>query len=114
MWVFHWGLVQEQSLPWRTWSAPVRSGCGGGTVVWIAGTLTVPGIQGSSQPRDAVWLRKRIENLPTSCTSFRLNPHNQVGKLCVYGIYKRTLRGPTKENTLALAAVDTGGKNKQE
>jgi len=26
--------------------------------------------------------------------------------LCVYGIYKRTLRAPTKENTLVLIAVD--------
>ena len=32
----------------------------------------------------------------------------------VYGIYKRPLRAPTKENTLALIAVDTGGKNTQE
>ena len=31
-----------------------------------------------------------------------------------YGIYKRTLRAPTKENTLALIAVDIGGKNTQE
>ena len=28
------------------------------------------------------------------------NPHNQLAKLCVYGIYKRTLRALTKENTL--------------
>ena len=46
-------------------------------------------------------------------TSFRLNPHNQVGRLCVYGIYKRSLRAPTKENTLVLIAVDIGGKNTQ-
>ena len=32
-----------------------------------------------------------------------------TGKLCVYGIYKRSLRAPTKENELALIAVDTGG-----
>ena len=59
----------------------------------------------------AVWLRKKTQNLPTSCTSFRLNPHNQLSRLCVYGIYKRSLRAPTKENTLALIAVDTRGKN---
>ena len=50
----------------------------------------------------------------TSCTSCRLNPHDQLGRLCVYGIYKRTLRVPTKENALVLKAVDTGGKNTQE
>ena len=38
----------------------------------------------------------------------------QLGRFCVYGIYKRTLRAPTKENTLALIAVDTGGKNTHE
>ena len=55
-----------------------------------------------------------MQNLSTSCRSWRLNPHNQLGRLCVYGIYKRTLRAPTKENTLVLTAVDLGGKNIQE
>ena len=32
---------------------------------------------------------------------------------CVYGIYEKTSRAPTKENTLVLIAVDTGGKNTQ-
>ena len=58
-----------------------------------------------------VWLRKKTQNLPTICTSCRLNPLNQLGRLCVYGIYKRLLRAPTKENTLILIAVDTEGKN---
>ncbi|KAB0372094.1 hypothetical protein FD755_015886 [Muntiacus reevesi] len=53
-------------------------------------------------------------NLHTSCTSCRLNPHNRLGRLCVYGIYKRTMRAPTKENTLVLIAVDIGGKNTQD
>ena len=61
-----------------------------------------------------VWLRKMTQNLPTSCTSCRLNPHNQLGRLCVYGIYKRTVRAPTKENALALIAVDIGGKSTKE
>ena len=52
--------------------------------------------------------------LPTSCTNYRLNPHNQLGRLCVYGIYKRSLRAPTKENALVLITVDLGGKNTQE
>ena len=34
-----------------------------------------------------------------------------LGRLCVCGIYKRTLRAPTEENALVLIAVDTGGKN---
>ena len=37
-----------------------------------------------------------------------------LGRLCVCGIYKRTLRAPTEENALVLIAVDTGGKNTQE
>ena len=61
-----------------------------------------------------MWLRKKTQNLPSSCTSCRLNPHDQLGRLCVYGIYKRTLRAPAKENTLVLIAVDIGGKNTQE
>ena len=51
---------------------------------------------------------------PTSCTSYRLNPHDQLGRLCVYGIYVRALRAPTKENALVPIAVDIGGKKTQE
>ena len=40
--------------------------------------------------------------------------HNQLNRLGVDGIYKGPLRAPTKENTLALIAVDIGGKNTQE
>ena len=32
----------------------------------------------------------------------------------VYGIYKRSLRAPTKESSLVLMAVDTGSKNTHE
>jgi len=32
----------------------------------------------------------------------------------MYGIYKTMMSAPTKENALALAAVDTGGKSVQE
>ena len=56
-------------------------------------------------------LRRKTPTLPTSCTSCRLNPHDQLGRLCVYGIHKRPLRAPTKENSLVLIAEDTGGKN---
>ena len=46
--------------------------------------------------------------------SCRLNPHDQLGRLFVCGIYKRSLRAVTKENTLVLLAVDIGGKKTQE
>ena len=65
------------------------------------------------KPR-AVWLRKKTQNPPISCTICRLNPHNQLGGLCVYGIYKRSLRAPTKENVLVLIAVNIGGENREE
>ena len=61
-----------------------------------------------------VWLRKKIQNLLTNSTSCKLNLQVQLGRLCVYGIYKKTLRAPTKENTLVLIAVDIGDKNEQE
>ena len=51
---------------------------------------------------------------PTSCTRYGLNPHNQLGRLWVCGIYKISLTAPTKENRLVLIAVDTGGKNTQD
>ena len=47
-----------------------------------------------------------MENFSNSYTSFRINPHAQLGRLCVYGIYKRTVSVPTEENPLALEAVD--------
>ena len=40
----------------------------------------------------------------------RLNPHDQLGRLCICGI----LKTPTKENALVLIAVDIGGKNTRE
>ena len=39
---------------------------------------------------------------------------DQLGRLCVYGIHKRPLRAPTKENVLVLIAEDIGGKNSEE
>ena len=50
-----------------------------------------------------VWLRKKTQHLPTSP---RLNPHNQLGRLCVYGRYERALRAPTEENAPVLTAAD--------
>ena len=57
------------------------------------------------KPRGSV-AKEEDQNLSTSCTNCRLNPHDQLGRLCVYGIYKRSLRAPTKENTLVLIALD--------
>ena len=36
---------------------------------------------------------------------------NQLGRFCVCGISKQSLRAPTKENALVLIAVVIGGKN---
>ena len=55
------------------------------------------GNKATIETQGAVWLRKKAQNLPASCTSCRLNPHAQQGRLCVYGLYKRTLRAPAKE-----------------
>ena len=51
---------------------------------------------------------------PHQLKSCRVNPHNQLGRLYAYGIYKKTVRAHTKENALDLAAVDLGGRNTQE
>ena len=68
-------------------------------------------IKPQSKPRGSVEEDPKPSHSYTSC---RLNPHDQLGRLCIYGIYKRTLRAPTKENVLVLIAVDIGGKNTQE
>ena len=76
-------------------------------------------------PRAAVEIESQLkprgtvvkEEDPKPCHQLyrcRLNPHDQLGRFCVYGTYKRSLRAPTKENTLVLTAVDIGGKNTQE
>ena len=59
-------------------------------------------------------LRKKTQNHPSNCTSWRLNPQDQLGRPCVCGMCKRSLRAPTKENAVVLTAVDVGDKNTQE
>jgi len=49
-----------------------------------------------------------------SCTSCRSNPHDLLGRFYVYGMYKRSLKAPAKENALVLIAVDIGGKKTQK
>ena len=44
----------------------------------------------------------------------QIKPTRQLGRLCVYEIYKRSLRAPKKEDALVLRAVDIGGKSTQE
>ena len=63
------------------------------------------------KPRGSV---AKEEDPKPCCTNGRLNPHDQLGRLCVYGIYKRSLKASTKENALVLIAVDIGGKNTEE
>ena len=65
------------------------------------------------KPRDSVAKEEDPKPSP-KLYSCRLNPHGQPGRLCVYGIYERSLRAPTKENVLVLIAVDIGGKNTEE
>ena len=52
-------------------------------------------------------------NLPTSCTSGRLNPQDPLRRLCPWRC-ERLLRAPTGESALALTAVGGGGENTQE
>jgi len=80
-------------------------------------TVDSPHVEMEIKPQlnpGAVWLRKKTQSLPTSCTSCRINPQDQLGRLCVYGIYKRPLKASTKENTLVLIAVDVGDMNTQK
>ena len=65
------------------------------------------------KPRGSV-AKEKDPKPSTSCTSCRLNPHDQLGRHCVYGIYKRSLRTAIKENVLFLIVVDFRGKNTQE
>ena len=65
------------------------------------------------KPRSSV-AKEEDPKPSTSCTRCRLNPHDQLGRLCVYEIYKRSLRAPTKEKTPVLIAVDIRGKNTEE
>ena len=63
------------------------------------------------KPRGSV---AKEEDPKLSHQLYKLQIKSTLGRLCVYGIYKRTWRAPTKENTLALTVVDIGGKNSQE
>ena len=76
----------------------MRARCGGGAAAWVAGVLAAPGTQGSWWPGQQ------------EIYCCRLNPYDELGRLCVYGIYKKTLIWPTKESILVLIAVNIGDK----
>ena len=64
------------------------------------------------KPRGSV---SKEEDPKTSHQLYKLQiKSRQLGRLCVYGLYKRPLRAPTKANALVLIAVDTGSKNIEE
>ena len=63
------------------------------------------------KPRGSV---AKEEDPKPSHQLYKLQIKSTLGRLCAYGIYKRSLRAPTKENTLVLIAVDIGGENTQE
>ena len=70
-------------------------------------------IKPQSKPRGSV--AKEKDPKPShQLYKLQINPHNQLSRLCVDRIYKRILRAPTKENALALIAVDIGVRNTQE
>ena len=70
--------------------------------------------------------KKEDQKVSHSCTNCTLSLHDKLDRLFVYGIYKRTLRAPTKKKKkkkkktkqtkkpLVLIAVDIRGKNTQE
>ena len=75
-------------------------------------------------PQTEVEIKPRLKPRGSVMKEEDSKPSHQLYKLqikstwstrqTVYGIYKRLLRAPTKENALALIAADTGGKNTQE
>ena len=51
-----------------------------------------------------------MEISPCSCTSWRLNPSDQLGKPCICGISEHTISVAAADTHLTLAAVDFGDK----
>ena len=70
-------------------------------------------IKSQLKPRGSVTKEEYLK-LSHQLYSCRLNTHDQLVRLCVRGIYKRSLRVQTKENALVLIAVNIGGKNTKE
>ena len=75
-------------------------------------------------PQTEVEIKPRLKPRGSVMKEEDSKPSHQLYKLQIestqssrqtgYAIYKRTLRAPTKENSLILIAVDIGGKNTQE
>ena len=67
-------------------------------------------IKPQSKPRGSM-VKEKDPKPSHQLYKLQIKLRNQLGRLCVYGIYKRLFRAPTNENTLLLIAVDIGGKN---
>ena len=61
------------------------------------------------KPRGSV-AKEEDQKASHSCTNCTLNLHDKPDRLFVFGIYKRTVRAPTKENT----SSDSCGPGRQE
>ena len=82
-----------------------RAASGANPSGWLHGEVE---IKPQLKPRGSV---AKEEDRKPSHQLYKLQIKSTLGTLCVYGIYKRSLRAPTKENTLVLVTVDIGGKN---
>ena len=64
MWVVNRGLLLR--LLWRTWPAPVRAGCEGGTVAWFAGPWQHRVLRGVGLGQQEIWCSARAwQPIPT-------------------------------------------------
>ena len=68
-------------------------------------------IKSQLKPRGSVAKEEDPKPSQQLYKQLQIKSNDQLGRLCVYGIYKRPLRAPTKENALVLIAVDVAGKN---
>jgi len=64
MWVVNRGLLLR--LLWRTWPAPVRAGCEGGTVAWFVGPWQHQVLRGVGLGQQEIWCSARAwQPIPT-------------------------------------------------
>ena len=70
------------------------------------------GIRPQLKPRGSV-AKEEDPKASRHLHQLQIKSTHQPGSLCVCGIDKGSLRAPTKENALALMAVDPGGKNSE-
>ena len=106
------------SLAWAKLSVPQSAAafapsCLVGEQMPENGPHTETGSKPKLNPRCGATKEEEQKSL-YSCTSCRLNPHNQPGKPCICGIFEWKMSAPTTEPSLTLAAVDFGGKHTSE